>query len=40
MKGQALLYNHRDDERALNETVKERAKSMRAGQHRKYAPIG
>ncbi len=33
-------YNHRDDERALFETVGERAKVVRAGQHGKYAPIG
>lgn len=33
-------YNHRDDERALFETVGERARKVRAGQHGKYAPIG
>jgi transposase len=36
----AFRYNHRDDERALFETVGERAKKVRAGQHGKYAPIG
>jgi len=36
----AFRYNHRDDERALFETVGERAKMVRAGQHGKYAPIG
>jgi transposase len=36
----AFRYNHRDDERALFETVGERTKKVRAGQHGKYAPIG
>lgn len=36
----AFRYNHRDDERALFETVGERAKMVRAGQHGKYSPIG
>lgn len=36
----AFRYNHRDDECALFETVGERAKMVRAGQHGKYAPIG
>jgi hypothetical protein len=36
----AFRYNHRDDDRALFETVGERARKVRAGQHGKDAPIG
>ena len=36
----AFRYNHRDDGRALYETLGERATRVRAGQHGKYAPIG
>jgi transposase len=36
----AFRYNHRDDEKALFQTVGERARKVRVGQHGKYAPIG
>jgi transposase-like protein len=36
----AFRYNHRDDAGALYETLRERAKIVRVGQHGKYAPIG
>jgi transposase len=36
----AFRYNHRDDDGALFQTVGERARKVRAGQHGKYAPIG
>lgn len=36
----AFRYNHRDDERALYDTVRERVKMVRAGQHGTYSPIG
>ena len=36
----AFRHNHRDDEHALYDTVRERAKMVRAGQHGKYPPIG
>jgi transposase-like protein len=36
----AFRYNHRDDGTPLYETMRERAKRVRAGQHGRYAPIG
>ena len=36
----AFRYNHRDDAEALYETLRGRAKRVRAGQHGQYAPIG
>ncbi len=35
----AFRYNHRDDGEPLYETLRERAKRVRAGQHGRYSPV-
>jgi transposase len=36
----AFRYNHRDDEQAMYAAIEQRVKSVRAGQHGSYSPLG